>query len=185
MAALRLFPEAFAADVCAAAIRRFRALELEPGIAGGRHNPRIRCSRVAWPDAADPLCRRAERLAREANEADWRLALCARPPGWQFTEYRALDAGTYHEHMDCALDDRDRGRALTRKLSVVVQLSDPADYRGGTLRFGAHVGAAEPGALRARGSVAVFPSFVPHGVSELLYGARYSLVGWFSGPHWR
>ena len=185
MAAFHLFPSSFSAQECEQAIRRFRALGLQEGkLADGAVNRRIRRSQVAWPSGADPFCRRAAEMAREANAADWRLALDGEPD-WQFTQYQALDAGTYLEHMDCSLDDRGQGRSTTRKLSVAVQLSSPASYRGGALRLGGRVGKPDEADLRAQGSVLVFPSFVPHGVSELLHGTRCSLVGWFPGPHWR
>ena len=78
----------------------------------------------------------------------------------------------------------DAGTASCRKLSVTVNLSDPNEYRGGSLKLGA-VGQPEAAELRARGSMLVFPSFVEHGVTPLLAGQRYSLVAWFSGPNWR
>ena len=73
-----------------------------------------------------------------------------------------------------------------RKLSMVVQLSDPNDYTGGELEFGW----AEPSKklkimkvpeFKFKGSVIVFPSFIFHRVRPVLSGIRYSLVLWSVG----
>lgn len=72
-------------------------------------------------------------------------------------------------------------RTSTRKLSYSVQLSDPADYSGGTLDFPL----ADWRSPRGRGSLIVFPSFLPHRVTPVVEGDRYALVGWVHGPPFR
>lgn len=78
-----------------------------------------------------------------------------------------------------------------RKLSVTVNLSDPNTYEGGDLMFdaGEH---AEDGVkeiiakeIRPRGSVCIFPSFVPHCVTPVTKGVRHSLVMWSLGRAFR
>jgi PKHD-type hydroxylase len=68
----------------------------------------------------------------------------------------------------------------SRKLTLVVQLSDPKSYWGGGLTvFGT------PGSryrTKARGSGIIFPSHALHMASPVLYGTRYALVAWFEGP---
>lgn len=64
-----------------------------------------------------------------------------------------------------------------RKLTLVVQLTSPADYDGGEVEF-------FPTPVRApkdRGTVAVFPSYVPHRVLPVKRGPRWSLAAWIAG----
>lgn len=69
-----------------------------------------------------------------------------------------------------------------RKLSVVVLLSDPEDYKGGDLIFDR---VSEKPPTRARGSVIVFPSFKQHKVTPVTEGTRYTLASWIGGPNWK
>jgi PKHD-type hydroxylase len=73
--------------------------------------------------------------------------------------------------------------AAKRKLTIVVQLSDPADYTGGTLELRPDSNVAE--APRARGTAIVFPSFVLHRVTPVTTGTRWSLTIWSHGPSFR
>lgn len=70
-----------------------------------------------------------------------------------------------------------------RKLSITVQLSDPADYEGGDLLFRAND--KEIPAPRTQGTVVVFPSFVQHRVTPITKGVRRSIVGWAAGHPYR
>ena len=69
-----------------------------------------------------------------------------------------------------------------RKLSVVIQLSDPTTYQGGDFQF---QDVETPVNFRTQGSILVFPSYLPHRVTEITDGVRYSLVDWLEGPRWR
>ena len=69
-----------------------------------------------------------------------------------------------------------------RKLSVVVQLTDPSDYEGGIFEFKT---VETPANFKTRGSILVFPSYLEHQVTEITEGTRYSLVCWAEGPRWR
>lgn len=76
-----------------------------------------------------------------------------------------------------------------RKISVTVSLNDPKEYDGGNLQFdlGPHRSdrfhtCTE---IRPRGSVIVFPSHIPHQVTPITRGTRYSLVCWSLGAPFR
>jgi PKHD-type hydroxylase len=70
-----------------------------------------------------------------------------------------------------------------RKLSMVLQLSDPQAYVGGDLEL---LAGREPiRADRTPGCLHVFPAFVVHRVSPVAAGVRHSLVGWVCGPRFR
>lgn len=185
LAAWKLYPSALTAEQCQQALERLVAsTRLEPGLiqAGDELDTSVRRSKVGWPDPREheDFFSLVEKNVLEANCELWAFDLDGRAE-WQFTHYTAEDSGMYHAHLDCALD---AGTASCRKLSVTVNLSDPNDYRGGSLKLGA-VEQPDPADLRACGSMLVFPSFVEHGVTPLLAGQRYSLVAWFSGPNWR
>ncbi len=73
--------------------------------------------------------------------------------------------------------------AMRRKLTVVVQLSDPGDYQGGELDIWA--GHTPQTAPRDMGTAIVFPSFHLHRVQPVTEGMRWSLTLWAHGPAFR
>jgi PKHD-type hydroxylase len=98
----------------------------------------------------------------------------------QFTEYHASNAGHYDWHQDTDLANKE---AFDRKLSVVIQLSDPSQYEGGDFEF---LNTDNPDAsFKQAGSVLVFPSFLVHRVLPVTRGIRRSLVTWVEGPKLR
>ena len=92
----------------------------------------------------------------------------------QYTEYFGENNGHYSWHGDIGPN------VPHRKLSIVVQLSDPEDYEGGELELSA--GSYLVDGPKTKGTVIVFPSFVLHRVLPLTSGERRSLVSWVSGP---
>jgi PKHD-type hydroxylase len=98
----------------------------------------------------------------------------------QFTEYHGTAKGKYDWHHDVFFENPS---PYDRKLSIVVQLSDPADYEGGDFEF---MGAPNPPeTFKKRGSVLIFPSFYMHRVLPVTSGERMSLVSWIEGPKWK
>jgi PKHD-type hydroxylase len=101
----------------------------------------------------------------------------------QFTEYNSENEGCYDWHIDTMFQDP---KPSQRKLSMVIQLSDPADYEGGQLELQPWF--MEPPSadkLKGQGSVIIFPSLLHHRVTPVTKGTRYSLVAWMEGPAWR
>jgi predicted 2-oxoglutarate/Fe(II)-dependent dioxygenase YbiX len=82
--------------------------------------------------------------------------------------------GHYRSHMDCT------GDHPLRKLSMVVLLSDPADFSGGHL----DVVGWGPQPLE-RGRAIFVPSYFWHQVHPVTAGIRVSFVGWCHGPSFR
>jgi PKHD-type hydroxylase len=70
-----------------------------------------------------------------------------------------------------------------RKLSLSIQLSDPAAYEGCELELS--FGDGIKTAPRKRGTVVAFASYVLHRVTPITAGTRKSLVVWVSGPEFR
>ena len=126
---------------------------------------------------------------RELHNTVWEYAMAANQhfdvavttlPPLQFTEY--AEAGhKYDSHHDI---DWMRQDGRHRKLSVVIQLTDPDEYEGGELGF-AHTASPPPIDLAKKGSIIVFPSYHEHFVTPISKGSRRSLVGWLEGPRWR
>ena len=71
-----------------------------------------------------------------------------------------------------------------RKLSFVLQLSNPDDYEGGNLQL---LDEADNSyiAPRKRGTVILFDSRTRHRVLPVKSGLRKSVVGWVVGPRWK
>ena len=105
----------------------------------------------------------------------------------QFTEYDASYEGKYDWHEDCTWC---RNHPTRRKLSIVVQLTDPSEYTGGELeldadRLGGGDQNPDADSLKQQGTTIVFPSFLRHRVTPITAGLRYSLVTWYEGPPFR
>jgi len=93
-----------------------------------------------------------------------------------YTEFQLVkysEGDHYDWHLDIG-----PGIAAHRKLSVVIQLSNPADYEGGELVVNAGTERTCP---KDRGHIIVFPSYVLHKVAPVTKGERWSLVCWCLG----
>lgn len=82
--------------------------------------------------------------------------------------------GHYNWHVDAGNDT-----LATRKISFTAQLSDPNSYEGCDLIVNDHCN--EVKAVRDRGSISLFPSYMPHIVTPIEKGDRYALVIWVHG----
>lgn len=188
----QIYPAAFSARQCERIIADAEGLAANDAFVGDglgdpEHDDAIRRSRVSWLPAEDPFVWVYDKLAglvRRANR-HYDFDLIGFTEDLQFTEYDSPGAFfTWHQD---GLD----GDLAARKLSLVVQLSDPVDYEGGDLEFfaldgdGAELDVERRAALRRRGSVIVFPAFEYHRVTAVVSGTRRSLVCWVGGPPFR
>lgn len=92
-----------------------------------------------------------------------------------YLRYTAPD-NKYDWHLDIGED------SYTRKLSVIIQLSESDEYEGGDFQYfvtGIH---DLPKQCREKASVIVFPSYVSHRITKVTKGCRESLVTWIRGP---
>jgi PKHD-type hydroxylase len=112
-------------------------------------------------------------VVSSVNAANFRFDLTGFGEGLQLTLYEGSDNGTYDWH-------RDRGVIVSRKLSLVLQLTDPSRFEGGNLEI---LEINKPITLKKqRGLITVFPSYTTHRVTPVTSGERSSLVVWISGP---
>jgi PKHD-type hydroxylase len=138
-------------------------------------NSKIRESKVVWitPDSEIKwVYQRLTDIIMKLNEDYFRFDLFGFIEGFQFTEYNA-PSGHYGKHIDSMFN------GTVRKLSFVLQLSDPKDYEGGELRI--HLNDTPDVMKKERGTVVAFPSPTLHEVTPITEGRRYSLVGWITG----
>lgn len=94
----------------------------------------------------------------------------------QFTYYDSSEMGCYKSH----IDPINWNLPHNRKLSIVVQLSDPNDYEGGELKL--HNSHCPIEIKKEKGLTVTFPSYTLHEVTPVTKGNRYSLVAWVHGP---
>ena len=106
---------------------------------------------------------------------------------FQYTEYDSDYSGTYNYHIDMFLNGFDEKMAETlmysetRKLSVVLFLSEPTSYEGG--EFSIKLGETQEMFIeQKKGKLICFPSFLLHKVHPLTKGTRKSIVIWVEGP---
>ena len=70
-----------------------------------------------------------------------------------------------------------------RKLTAVVNLSDPGEYIGGGLQVKADMVGDK--FIKEQGAGCWFPSYIEHRARAPIWGTRWVLVAWLTGPSWR
>lgn len=176
---------ALSADECDTIVERASAYPENSATVGFSEGMRsdldYRSSVVRWLDVyrETAIVSRIMSFVQSSNRTNFGADIDA-PFDIQFTEYHASGNGHYDWHQDVWLESP---RPYDRKLSVVVQLSPPADYTGGEFEF---FGLQNPGEkFASRGSLLIFPSYLQHCVRPVRSGIRRSLVTWVEGPRWR
>jgi PKHD-type hydroxylase len=169
-------PNAMSPEECASVVADGKALPPMDGrVELGADTYRV--SHIAWmePTASNHwLFHKIGGLFKQVNER-YGFDLVGLFDALQYTEY---GAGQHFDwHMDIG-----REQTSLRKLSMTIQLADPADYDGGDLEL---VGLGSNDAARVQGSAIFFPSFMGHRVTSVTRGERRSLVAWASGAPYR
>ena len=154
----------------------------DAGLVGNTTAHALRRADLVWlddlPDTGplmDRLIRRVAQANRDAFDAD----LTDFAESAQIARYGAEREGHFGWHSDIGKG----AQAARRKLTVVIQLSDPADYDGGVLEIWPDANIAT--APRLRGTAAIFPAYVLHRVTPVTRGTRWSLTLWAHGPAYR
>jgi len=167
--------DVFTPEECDSIIALGKSQELFSGEAGERGVSNYRNSSVCffYPNAYnDWLFARMEHAANHLNDY-LGFDLHGFGEGIQFTEYVA-PYGHYDWHCDTG------HWSNVRKLSITVELSDPAEFEGGDLELNA---TGYPAKIeKVRGRAIAFPSYMVHRITPVTSGTRYSLVVWMTGP---
>ncbi len=176
-------PDALTADQCDTLLSLVQAHQLrDAGLVRGATAHQIRRAEVAWLDdipQASWVMDRMMSVVAQANRESFGFDLTDFGESPQVARYGAERQGHFDWHSDIGAGNW----AAKRKLTIVVQLSDPADYEGGTLELQPDSNVTK--APRTRGTAIVFPSFVLHRVTPVTLGTRWSLTLWSHGPAFR
>jgi PKHD-type hydroxylase len=140
----------------------------------------IRDSQIAWvPQNLETMWiyERLAWVARQLNGEFYKFDLYGFAEDLQYSIYDEKYQGHYTWH-------RDNGFLAhgtpPRKLTMVLQLSDPSEYEGGTLEV---FTAPTPEPIeKEKGLISLFPSYTLHRVSPVTKGTRKTLVIWICGP---
>lgn len=144
-------------------------------------------SKIKWVPHQDiflPLYNKCASMIHSQNSYTWKFDLESSRENFQYTEYDSKVEGHYDWHVDLGTS-----HTSFRKLSLVIQLSDPNDYEGGDLRIFDPVVSDEnfpyKDVPKGKGTAILFPSFIPHKVTPVTKGLRKSLVWWVGNSHFR
>jgi len=142
----------------------------------GHEDEKVRKGTVRWLyDFPTWVMNKLMTMVNEANDHLWDFNLHQSIEAIQYTEYPP-EGGHYDWHMDCG-----PGIQHQRKVSITVQLND--DYKGGELQL--YQGGTPTTALKKKGAVIIFPSYMLHRIAPVTKGVRNSLVLWLGGDHYR
>ncbi len=140
-----------------------------------------RISNTSWIDLQDDsewLYHRVADIVNKLNFQYYKFDLSGFYEHMQFTVYEGNELGHYDWHLD-----GNNTIGIPRKLSFVLQLSDPDDYEGGELQL---MNSTNPVTVKKeKGFAVVFPSFTLHRVTPVTKGVRKTLVIWVTGPSFR
>ena len=164
------------------------ALTLTPAIIdNGETINNIRTSKVGWiKNEGDSswLYDRLAYIARRLNSQFFNFDLTGFCEDMQYTIYDGNEEGHYTWHTDL-ISNSNNSFLPPRKLSMVLQLSDPSEYEGG--EFEIWFGSQDKFVTvpREKGDVIIFPAFVMHRVKPIKRGQRKCLVFWTGGRPFR
>lgn len=156
------------------------------GVEGAIVNSETRKSKVRFIQKNDIrfewLFDKLWKMSVNAND-EWFNFNVSRITYIQLAEYDSAYLGEYKIHRDVFWINNDP--TYHRKLSCIVQLSDPSTYEGGNFEL-YHLSTSYPDAneIRQQGSAIFLPAFIDHAATPVISGKRYSLAAWFEGPKW-
>ena len=196
-------PEKVGELICDDLTEKFDPQMADSRLHGDTLNKDKRNSQNAWVPTNHWVGGFVWHYIQRANRENFMYDLtCIDGESMQYTRYEEgqfygwhNDAGLATQYKPQAVGNRGNGQEtvndwvnanceLVRKLSFVVQLSDPDDYEGGNTQL-----LDESGnnyfIPRQRGTIALFDSRTSHRVLKVTKGMRKSLVGWTVGPRWK
>lgn len=176
------YRDAFTADEINNIINYCDSLEKQKATVGNNNvDDIIRRSNIAWvhyQNETQWIFDRMAWVARQLNGQFYKFDLYGFNEGLQYTTYDGDEEEYYSWHIDSGVVT-----SSPRKLSIILQLSDPAEYEGGSLEI--YASSFPESVDREKGLVSAFPSFRLHRVSPVTKGIRRSLVAWACGPSFK
>ena len=143
--------------------------------------PTIRDSKTGWISLTPEtkfLYDQLGHIARQLNGQFFDFDIWGFAEDLQYTIYDSSNA-----HYTWHVDHGGNVGISPRKLSLVLQLSDPSEYEGGDLEL---LTDSEPLKVdKQKGLVTAFPSYVLHRVTPVTRGIRKTIVVWLTGPRFK
>lgn len=147
----------------------------DSGLAGGILNEDVRRAKIAWLHNSPEnqwVYERLSHIVSSLNAELYMFSLSGFGEPLQLTNYNSENQGKYGWHQDF-------NSIVSRKLSLVLQLSDKSEYEGGRLEL---LTSSEPMCIeKKRGLITLFPSWQLHQITPVTKGSRQSLVCWVTG----
>lgn len=182
------YKEYFTPEICDRILKLGLQLPVQDatmGVDGSVKVSDYRKSKIRFIQKDDPnftfLFDEMWKMAIQSND-DWFKFHISRITYIQLAEYDASYQGVYKKHNDIFWMNGDP--QYHRKLTAVVQLSDPSTYDGGNLELFGLTEYPNAEEVRTQGTVFFFPSFLEHQANVVTKGTRYSLACWFDGNKW-
>ena len=172
---------AFNYDELAFLQQKAKESQMRANVGGGvdeNELKKIRRSHISWMQntpETEWVFKRLAHVVSSLNAQFYSFDLTGFGEALQLTNYQDNEQGMYGWHQDS------NGRlGASRKLSIVLQLSDPSEYEGGNLQI--WNGSDPLNVEKKKGLIAAFPSYTVHQVTPVTKGNRQSLVAWITGP---
>jgi|TARA_B100001564_G_scaffold91052_1_gene74055 PKHD-type hydroxylase len=172
---------AFSAEEVAEIKKLGDSITQNDAVTYGGNSP-VRQGSTAWiPQTEETswIYQKLVTMVKDANDELWNFELTGFLEDLQYTTYNGKGkkkGDHYGAHLD--FDGN-----CTRKISIVVQLTDPEEYEGGELEI--YTWDRPFVSDKTMGSCVLFPSFLLHKVTPVTKGKRNSLVLWVSGHPFR
>lgn len=179
-----LYPNIFSSKECKKIIEDFNRFPTDHGtvgkkISGGKefeYDFQLRKCFVTYAEKDEEnnwFHEILENLMLETNKNIWKMDI---------TDFsQPIRLMTYQEgcHFKSLHTDHGPGETSYRKITAIVQLSNPVDYEGGRFEL---PGETIPEKAHAQGTVIIFPAYYVHRITEITKGVRQSLVYRAIGP---
>lgn len=146
---------------------------VDPSMATEKRKSRIRY--IPHDDRSSWVFDKLKQFIIDSNKTAWNFDLYSIIDSLQHSEY--LEGDFCNLHMDIGPGTNHR------KISVIVQLSDPSEYDGGDLEVWSE-GKFEI-LSKEKGCAFLFPSFILHRVTPITRGMRKSLVIYAGGGSYK
>ncbi len=173
------YKEMFSSEECEKIKALFKdGFDGRVGAGAGELNKEIRSSELSffgWSQETAWIYDRLYRFIHACNVSRYNFSIAGFYEQMQLTHYKKA-GDHYGWHQDIG-----HGALSVRKLSAVIQLSNPKDYTGGKLEFAGY----KDNIPSDQGDLILFPSYMSHRVTPLTKGERWSLVVWVSGEPYR
>lgn len=161
-----------------------QTMESNIGNGAGHLDTRVRLCDIAFIGASSEnhwLFSKLLQLTDSINSNTYRYDLT----GFDYIQHTLYnkEGSHYSWHMDMAMGSGDI-QQISRKLSLILVLTDPKEYTGGEFQI-QYTGAAPAKVEQKRGRIIAFPSFMMHRVTPVSEGIRKSIVFWALGPKFK